>query len=175
MTVPEQAKPRKRTRDRGAARPSIEVRSMGPTDYFVWQPLFAQHVDALGESSNDGRALGVWRHVASKTGNLEGMIAFVEGEPRGYVLFRERLDIRGARTVLNIEAKYSGADSNRAAVNEELLGAVFAAAAKRGFDAISWLVDAEDEVGLQQSARMGSRSDEVRFEISVDSRQQSEG
>ncbi|GGA75606.1 hypothetical protein GCM10011490_27990 [Pseudoclavibacter endophyticus] len=149
---------------------SIVVRPISRGDFFGWHDAFAAFLAESGQQLSETHALRVWQWLEARPARLEGLIALLDDRVVGILHFQETVVPQTGTVEFQLQDLYVAPDVRMRGINDELIGAVYAEAERRGVDRISTFTPGDDEASIRYWDRLGDRSHIVGHGMRVQSR-----
>ncbi|MGO2111329.1 MAG: GNAT family N-acetyltransferase [Pseudoclavibacter sp.] len=146
---------------------NVVVRPIVRGDFFAWHDAFAAFLAESGQQVTETHALRVWQWLESTPARLEAFIALLGDRVVGLLHFHETVVPASGNVEFQLQDLYEDPEVRMRGVGDELIGAVYAEAARRGISRISTFTQGTDEESLRYWDRLGSRSGVVGHDMKV--------
>lgn len=112
---------------------------LAATHEAAWKLLYQGYATFYGRKLSDAHAARVWGWLFDPAHELEGLVALVDGAPRGLAHFRRMPSpLRGA-DIGFLDDLFVAPEARGLALGEALIGAVAAVARERGWGVVRWI------------------------------------
>lgn len=146
---------------------TLTVRPVSPKDFFAWHDAFEAYLAESEQRLSDTHALRLWQWLESTPARLEALLAESDGRVVGLLHFQETMIPLTGETQFQLHDLFVLPEFRLQGTSDELIGALYAEAERRGVERICALARGDDEDSQRYWDRLGTRNDLISYSLPV--------